>query len=249
MKIIKKIQINFTTYIFIILLLYSGYKDMLAVLLIVFLVHELGHIFFCILFKIKIISIEIFPYGGVIKLRKLFNNPIYQDLLISFGGVLFQTIFELINIFFIRNPLICYYNRIFIFINLLPIIPFDGSKILFCLLTKYIPYFYALKLSMLLSVLFTIFVVIYQVIFSDFNIVFTSFIFFYTLIEIKRFNYVLNQFYLERYLYDFSHLKNKYYDLVNIHLIQREKYCFFFDNFYVSERDILAKKFDNSSYI
>lgn len=248
MRTIKKVKINITTYIFMILLLYSGYKDMLVILSCVFLVHELGHVFFCTLFKVKIISIEIFPYGGVIKLKKLFNNPIYKDLFISLGGIFFQIIFELVNIIFIKSSLIHYYNKIFILINLLPVIPFDGSKILFCFLTKYIPYFYALKLSLILSILFTMFITIYQVFFNDFNFVFLSFVFFYALTEIKRFNYVLNQFYLERYLYDFSHKKSKYYDLVDIRLIRREKQCFFFDGFYVSEREILAKKFDNSSY-
>ena len=249
MKIIKKVNINITTYFFIFLLLYSGYKYMLFSLYIVFFIHEFGHVFFCYLFKIKISSIDIFLYGGIIKLNKMYNNQIYQDFLISFGGVLFQILFEFINLFFIKSSLISFYNRKFIFFNILPIIPFDGSKTLFCFISKCIPYFYALKASFLLSFLCTVYMIIYMFFLGKLNILFILFVLYYTFIEIKHFNYVLNQFYLERYLHDFSNKKHKYYDFANVHYIKRENYCFFFDNYYISERKLLAKKFDNSSHI
>lgn len=245
---IRKIKINISTYVFILLFFYSGFKKELFSILTVFIIHEFGHIFFCYLFKTKIISINVFPYGGIIKLKKLLNSPSYVDFFIASGGLLFQVILEALNIFFIKNDILSYYNRSFALINLLPIIPFDGYKIFNALLTRIIPYFYSLVISIVISVLGFGIVLSYQIIYSRFNLIFFIFVFIHIFYEIKDFVFVINQFYLERLLYNFNFRKTKYYRSLNIKLLMKGVHCFFFNKVYISERTLLAKKFDNSSY-
>lgn len=249
MKIIKKIKINLATYIFIILFLFSGYKSNLLYLLLVFLIHELGHVFFCKLFNIRIQSIEIFPYGGVIKLNHQLNVEIYKEFFISAGGILFQVVFEIINIIYFRNHLFSYFNIAFLKINLIPIIPFDGHKIIWCFFSKYLPFFYAKFFSLILSILFLVILFFYELVFIKINIVFIIFSLCFTFKEIKMINYVINRFYLERLLSEFKFLKTKYHSNKNLKLIKRNVLSFFLDEEYVHERVIIAKKFDNSSYI
>lgn len=249
MKIIKKVKINLTTYIFAILFLFSGYKSNLLYLLLVFFIHEVGHVFFCKLFNVRIQSIEIFPYGGVIKLNHKLNIEIYKEFFISAGGVLFQVIFEIINMIFLKNHLLSYFNMSFLKINLIPIIPFDGHKIVWCFLSNYLPFFYARFFSLILSILFLISLFFYELIFIKINIAFIIFSFCFTFKEIRVINHVINRFYLERWLFDFKFSKTKYYNNKNIKYLKRNELCFFLDEIYVHERVILSKKFDNSSYI
>ena len=248
MKTIKKVRINLSTYIFIFLFLFSGLKKNVFYILIVFMVHELGHIFFCNLFKIKIISVDIYPFGGVIKLDKRINSPVYVDLFISLGGILFQVLLYFLNIFYFKNSVLHFYNASFLFLNLIPIIPLDGNKVFLSLLSVYIPYFYSLILNIISSLIILFIYIFFSMLNHTLNITFIFFTIFFTLLEIKHFKHNINRFYLERYDGNINFKKVKYYKHKNIKFLKRGTYGYFFDNLYVDEQKILAKKFDNSSY-
>ena len=77
-------------------------------ILLIIVVHEMGHLFFMRLFKRKVKSISVLPFGGVIKIDSFLSTNIYEDLLISIGGILFQLILFLIT----NNEIIIYYNKL-----------------------------------------------------------------------------------------------------------------------------------------
>ena len=248
MKNIVKIRFSFTTYIFIILLLFSGYKNSLLYISFVFFIHEIGHVFFCNLFNIEIVKLKIYPFGGNLVLNKKINVEDYKDFLVSLGGIIFQFILLLINIIIFKSDMVNYYNLMFLFFNLLPIIPFDGSKGVLIVLSVFFPYYYSYVLYIIISSIAFLLYVIYQVKICNINYFLIFFIFYSTLVEAKKIKVYFNKFLLERYV-----LKNKprkciIHRKVDIMLIRKNRYNFFGYDLMLSETNLLSKKFDNSSY-
>ena len=249
MKTIKRIKINLSTYFVIALYIYSGYFYIFTLFFLTFLIHELGHIFFIKLFHFKIEKIDVYPFGGIIKIDKKINCEIYKDLLISSGGFIFQVVFIFINIFFIRSKVLLNINVLLILLNLIPLIPLDGSKIMFNLLSKYIPYYYSLKLLYFLNVIFYIVFLIYEIKNSSVNFILATFLLIMFIKELKNKKMLINMFYLERLLGDFHYKKVKYHQKVNLKKLKREELSFFFDKKLKNEQEILRNKFDNCSNI
>ena len=244
MTSINKIKINVLTYLFIILFLFSGFKSILLPIILIFVVHEMGHIFFCFLFKVEIIKIEIYPFGGIIKLNNLINYSPIKSLFVSLGGLLFQLILYVLNIFIIKNDIISTYNLKILLLNVMPIIPLDGSKILQVMLSFFFSFYKSLFFSYLISLILLVYLIIYT-----YNPALIIFLIGFLIKEICNFSYLFNRFLLERYLYDFKFKKYKYLKKCNLKKLCVNRYCFFFEKSWKSEKEILSKKFDNCSYI
>ena len=86
-------KINVFTYIFLILSMLAGYFREMFIVFIILIVHEAGHFFLMKLMNIKVHSITIYPYGGMIESNMLINTNSLKVILISFGGVLIQFLF------------------------------------------------------------------------------------------------------------------------------------------------------------
>ena len=240
---IKKIKINLSTYVLIFLLLFSGYKKYLLYLLIVIIVHELGHVFFIKLFNLKILNIEIYPFGGIIRINKNINYPPIKELLISSGGIIFQLL-----LFFVNNDVLYNLNIRFIFINLIPLVPLDGSKILYTLITYKFSFYYSYIIYIILNIIFLLLYIYISVLNDNLNLMLLSVVIISIYKEIKGFKKLINKFYLERYLNKNILKKKKYYKKNNIKLLSREKEGFFFINYWENEEKILSKKFDIRTY-
>ena len=236
-----KLKINCLTYMFILLFLLSGFKNNIIWILFVFFVHELGHLFFCKLFRVKIISINIYPFGGVIKLDKPLNYSIFKDLLISLGGISFQLILQIINLLLIKSSILSFCNLLVLKWNITPIIPLDGSKILQILFSKIFPYYVSLVLSYILS-----FVFIATIILFSGNLGLATFSFMFLIKHIMDLSHVFNRFLLERYIYNFNYKKYKYFNIFNLKKIYLEKGCFFYENTWKYEKYFLGKRFDKN---
>ena len=202
MKNIKRIKIDFLTYLFLILFIFSGYKSTIVYISLVFVVHEIGHLFFLIIFNIEISSFSIYPFGGIIKFYEGINIKFYKSLLINLGGILFQLILLLLNIIFFKNSYVKYYNNLFLFINVIPIIPFDGSKLLLLISSKLISYHSSRNIYIFSSIFLFICLLIYQIKVSSYNIMYLSFIFFKIIDEVKN-----NQLFIDMSILK-KHLKN-----------------------------------------
>lgn len=246
---IKKIKINFSFYLFIILFLFSGFKNSLIYILLIFIVHELGHIFFCVIFNVKILKLEIYPFGGIFYFNKEYNIEIYKDFLISSGGIIFQMLLFLINRFFCSFEILDYYNLFFLSFNSLPIIPFDGSKILYILISKFFSYYYSFIAYLFISISFLLFFFLMNLFNCYSCLLVIVFSLFFTYKEYKDFPLIFNKFLIERFLHNYKYKKKKYIRKYDIKHLCRGKVCFFLLDSYENEKKLLSKKFDNSSYI
>jgi len=248
MKNIRKIKINPFTYLIVLLMLFSGYKTILMKILLIFTVHEIGHFFFCRIFNIKINKITIYPFGGLITLDSKINKPIYKDFFIAIGGILFQVLLEIINMLFIKSNDISYYNILILQLNILPIIPMDGSKILFSIFNRFISYYKSLIIYEITSLIFLIFLVVYTLFNSTINIALISYLLVGIISDIKLISYRMKSFFLERHINNLSFKRKKYFKKNNIYLLKREEQGFFLINTWKNEKYLLSKKFDISTY-
>lgn len=123
-----KIKMSFVFFLGIVL--YSGLLNELSNLFLTILIHEAGHLFFILLFKQKIKSVEFTGFGIFIKVS-LSTNNILKKLLIFGGGILSNLIFILI----IKSRITYDYHKIMIILNLIPIIPLDGFQMVNVLLS------------------------------------------------------------------------------------------------------------------
>lgn len=248
-NIFKKISIDLSTYILILLALLAGYIKNIFIILLIVIVHELGHVFFFLLFHIEIEKIVIYPYGGMTTVNKRLHERIYKDILISLGGILFQFILWGIFFFLYQNGWIVtrtweifyLYNKSIILFNLIPIVPLDGSKLFFSLCSKFFSYRKSYALMVFMGGISLIFFVFYNFLYRLNDIVLYVFLIYQLIIIISEFKYVMNKFYLERILYD-NYYNRIIHDVDDIGKIRIDKYYYFRDGKrYVNEKEYLKR--------
>ena len=206
-KLWQKISIHPITYLIVLSMFMCGLFKYFLIIGSIILIHELGHISFALMFKRKIDKIKLLPFGGLLILDSYLSENIFEDLIISIGGVFFQLIFiyilKLINIsnFDIFN----YYNSIIIIFNLIPICPLDGYKIIKLLMELFFPYKRCFKYGFTISIVSILFTCYFKnhLLFS--NILVISFLIYQTSDEIKNLKYIMNRFYLERLHHKFNY--------------------------------------------
>ena len=212
-------KVSILTYIFLILAILSGYVREIIIAYIIIIIHELGHFLLMKYYKIKVNSINIYPYGGIIESDILINTNSLKVLIISLGGILIQLILFLIGYYLYKvNILNIYYYKIFIKINafimlfnLLPLYPLDGFKIINSLLELFYSYKLSIVLSIITNIVFIIIFMIYLYINNISNYVIIMFLIVNLIRYLKSIKYLINKFYLERIIYDLN-----YHGLVSI---------------------------------
>ena len=104
------------------------------------MIHELGHFITAYLlgyiFKFKIIKIVILPFGCITYFKTELNTKTYKELIVAISGPIFQIIGSIILYTITQNDLVLFFNKIILILNLIPIIPLDGSKIIESILFK-----------------------------------------------------------------------------------------------------------------
>ena len=248
MKNIKKVDISLITYFYILLLLFSGYKRILLRVSVIFIVHELGHIFFAKLFGIKINKIKIYPFGGIIDFNKRINVSLFIDFITAIGGVLFQLVLLIINTLLLKDRAFNYYNLLIISLNILPIIPLDGSKILLALLNRFISYFKSLIIINVFSLLSLIILSTHMILNDSLNIVLISFIITSIFKDFKDIKRKMTAFFMERYIGNIQFKRSKKFKKINLNLLKREELGYFYENKWQDEKYFIAKRFDIRTY-
>ena len=245
MKIIK---INFVTIYFLLILFLCGYLKIGLIIFLIVIIHELGHVFFALLFHYKILNITIYPFGGITKINKDLNTPIYKELLIASGGVIFQLILFLIinylplSIYFKSNFI--KYNISILFFNLLPIIPLDGSVILNSFLNMIFSYKKSYYIYFIISVIGIFLYLFTNIWFSLNNYLIISLFIIKTIYAWKNYKFLLNRFLLERYInkYEYKFINTKE---GNLDILKIDTYQYFKENGkIVSEMTKLKERFD-----
>lgn len=248
-NIFPKIKIDYSTYIIILMALLAGYIKNISIILIIVLIHELGHVFFFRLYKIKIEKIVIYPFGGVSYINKKIHERIYKDILISMGGIIMQIIllfivyllYEWDVVVLSTYNLFIRYNINIIIFNLIPIIPLDGSKLLLAILSKFMAYKKSYHIMIIVGTISLVCYILGNLIYKVNDLVLDVYLVVKIYEVIKEEKQVINKFYLERLLYD------NYYNAIisnidNIDKIRIDKYYFFKDNKrYINEKDYIRK--------
>ena len=205
------------------------------------LFHELGHVFIAKVLGYKILDIEIFPFGGVTKVDKNLNDNIYKDLLLASFGIVFQLFIHIFCIYFGYYGIFYSYNISIMFFNLLPIIPLDGSKIVFEILNK----FYSYKRSLFIYIVISFFSIIIYILFNFYylinNYLIIGLFLMKTIEVLKERKVIFQKFILERYMYNlkFSKVKNKNEEINNY--LKDTKYYYFDGNRVYDEKKFLEK--------
>lgn len=217
MKFSSKIKLHPLTFVVLFAGFITGYVRYIAMIFSIVIIHEFGHICFAHLFKRKVESINILPFGGLTKMSSLVSENIFEDLLISVGGIFFQTILGLILLLLNDRSLIDrntfeflnMYNMFIIAFNIVPICPLDGYKIIKLLSELFIPFKISFIISSTISfILLSILAIIFPDIFKD-NIFIFIFLIFMTLEETKNCSFIMNRFYIERMNHDFDYSPKK----------------------------------------
>lgn len=153
------IQINsFLCIVFIICFLF-GYTENIVISFIVVLLHEGVHVFVARLLGYNIENIEVFPFGGVARIKEnIAINPLHEILIAAAGPI-----FNLVVVFVIYNSMkiLCiaheglssfmYANLTIGLFNLVPIIPLDGGRIIRAYLAYFIGFKRAIKIVVIIS--------------------------------------------------------------------------------------------------
>ncbi len=209
--IYQKIKFDNTFYLFLILIILAGmFKEFTFIFVLIFF-HELGHAITGILLKWQLVSITIYPYGGLTKFYSFENSSINKEILILLMGPVTQIITYLILNYFFKYPYIKIYHLTILLFNLLPILTLDGGRLLNLLFNKFLSYLNSFYLSLEIS-FFTLFFLIIYIIFNYYNfnlLLMCIFLFFKVIKSLKNIKYSYAKFLLERYLYDYHFKKRK----------------------------------------
>lgn len=212
------------------------------------IIHELGHFFGAIIFKIEVNKICIYPFGGISKFNIQLNEVLWKELLILLMGPIFQIIFYILltkmNYFYNYQNLITIYNYTILFFNLLPIYPLDGGKLLNILLSYRFSFKKSLEITILISYIIVVILFIYLLMnnISISIIIVTTFLIYNIRRESKQKNYIMYKFLLERYINSYKFKKRK--KVTSIEKFMRNKnHIIKVGEKYYTEKEILNKKF------
>ena len=245
----SKININPFFYFLALISIFTGLFKQFLIMYLIIIVHEFGHIFFALIFKYKIIKINIYPFGGYSIFQNDLNISFIKEFLVFLGGILFQFILYLIFKYNINNYSFIYkvfinYNTSIILFNLIPIIPLDGSKVINVLLTNIISFKYAHLITIYISYIFVFILIV--LFYNNLNMNIMILLLLFLLIkEHKIHKYLFNNFLVERLVKEIKFKKNNFINKLNLNkMMKYRNNIFIIDNRYISEKEILYKKYN-----
>lgn len=199
-KLPSKIQINFSTYITIIISLLINRHRLLFLQFLIAFIHELFHCIGAFIFKLNINKLVMLPFGFYADIDNLYSIKWYQELIIIILGPLSYLISSIIiNLLFINNSIsltlfneIKETNLLILIFNLLPIFPLDGYRIIKILLGTKFSEKKVLKIMNIISLFFTSILLIYCIFNSQLFII--SFLIFNQIVMIKSFKNTYKKF-------------------------------------------------------
>lgn len=242
---LNKLYISKYTYIIVFISLITGLIKELLIVTLLIIIHEFGHYLLSYIFKWNIYKIYIYPFGGLIKYEDIIDKPLYEELLITIAGPLFQFIIFFIFIifkgyfssYFIKS-LYNYHIYMSIF-NLLPIIPLDGSKIVNIILNKFLNYKLSNNILIIISILFLIgFIVIFKNNYSYYFII--CFLLYKTIEFFKNRKYLFYRFVYEKYLYNNNYKKRRVINSIS-KMKRNKKHIFKCNNKLYTEKEFIKK--------
>ena len=130
-----KIKVDLKIFLIIILYILTKNIKVFAISFIFILLHELGHAITGIILGLKIKKININVFGLSIEFENYGKERLNNKIIIDMAGPAINIITFIIAVIF-KNEEIAYINILLAIINLLPIYPLDGGRIVKKLLLK-----------------------------------------------------------------------------------------------------------------
>lgn len=187
----------------------AHFKELLILLLIV-LVHEMGHVLSAHFFSWRIKRISLLPFGGVAEMDEHGNRPLKEELIVILAGPL-QHVWMVALAYGLEAAaiisqetfdLFLFHNIVIFCFNLLPIWPLDGGKLVFLLLSFKYSFFDSHKYTLQASFMFVVIIIasILAIVPTQLNLwIITLFLLTSIILEWRRRHFVLMRFLLERY--------------------------------------------------
>ena len=173
-----KVKINPLFIILLFILSYFGNMRVVIVYFIFLLLHEMGHMYTARLLGYRFDTIDFMPYGLGLQTNNIYIS-VKNDILITIAGPMINILFiTIIVILWWCYPTSYYYtldayyvNVSILLMNILPIFPLDGGRILMLLLKEK----YRVQTMKIMKVFTIVFIVIFIVlfilsIFTTFNV-------------------------------------------------------------------------------
>ncbi|WP_059040909.1 site-2 protease family protein [Paenibacillus rubinfantis] len=145
------------------------FLELLALFAIVF-VHEMGHVVAARMYGIKVLSVQMLPFGGVAVMEDAGDITAGREMAIALAGPLQNLL--LIGASLLLHaaglwdgPFLNYFiqsNLLIALFNLLPILPLDGGKISQAICSLALPYYATLIWSYRISLLFSALLLAYS---------------------------------------------------------------------------------------
>lgn len=132
---ILKIKVDLKIFLIIILYILTKNIKVFAISFIFILLHELGHAITGVILGLKIKKININVFGLSIEFENYGKERLNNKIIIDMAGPAINIITFIIAVIF-KNEEIAYINILLAIINLLPIYPLDGGRIVKNLLLK-----------------------------------------------------------------------------------------------------------------
>lgn len=132
---ILKIKVDLKIFLIIILYILTKNIKVFAISFIFILLHELGHAITGVILGLKIKKININVFGLSIEFENYGKERLTNKIIIDMAGPAINIITFIIAVIF-KNEEIAYINILLAIINLLPIYPLDGGRIVKNLLLK-----------------------------------------------------------------------------------------------------------------
>ncbi len=203
-----KIKIQLITEIYLIICLISGYFYEVMTLYLCLIIHELGHLIMIKIFKKDILLLEISPIGGILYIDKCQNDYNFKELLIYLSGPLASFILYVSFIFFHVNVILLNSAFYVLVLNLLPILPLDGAKILMSLTQSVLPLRKLLKIMTVISLSVCFILMVYFI--KQYNyVIILGFFVYLNLIHYKDIPYTYYDFLWYKHFHPNQRLKKK----------------------------------------
>lgn len=160
-----KFNIHYSFLFLIIVGLFASLLKELIIFSLIILLHETSHAITALIFKKKIKRITITIIGGIIEISDNYTSFL-KELIINISGILMNFIILLLSLL-IKNQyykeLIFDFNLLMIIINILPIYPLDGYRILSDTLFYYFASYKIIKNINFLSMISLILFIVYAI--------------------------------------------------------------------------------------
>lgn len=203
-----KIKIPFITVVYFLIMVFCGMFKNCIFLFMMISFHELSHCLSAALLKMKVDKITVYPFGMQASISNLGFYSSYKELLVLLAGpathlinpFIFTLLVKMNLISLVMEEWLLNMNRGMLIMNLLPIYPLDGGRILNEIIHFFFPYGISEKITYVLSFINLLLLFLSRTMNNAAGIVIQLFIFLNLARSVKDFPIVKKQFYRFRIL-------------------------------------------------